>query len=130
MQGAIVVDAASGRSGNRFRDHRMQRVVLDSERYPEIVFHPDRVDGTIAPTGISNVQVHGTFSIHGADHEIAIPVRLQMFPDHWVADAHFNIPYVRWGMKNPSSLLLRVSESVVIDIHATGQNSSANGGSR
>lgn len=122
VQGALVVDATSGRSGNRLRDHRMHHVVLDSSRYPEIVFRPDHVDGTIAPSGLSNLQVHGVFSIHGADHEMIVPIRLQLSPGHWIMDAHFNIPYVRWGMKNPSSLLLRVSESVEIDVHATGSN--------
>jgi polyisoprenoid-binding protein YceI len=120
LRGALVVDAASGRSGNRFRDHRMHHVVLDSGRYPEIIFRPDHVDGTVATSGASNLQVQGTFSIHGADHPLVIPVRLQVFPDHWIADAHFNIPYVRWGMKNPSSFFLRVSESVELDVHATG----------
>jgi hypothetical protein len=38
--------------------------------------------------------------------------------DHWTATLHFTIPYVKWGMKNPSALLLRVDES--IDIAAAG----------
>ncbi|MBV9340062.1 MAG: YceI family protein, partial [Acidobacteria bacterium] len=72
-------------------------------------------------------EVHGTFSIHGSDHELTVPVRLQVFPDHWVADAHFTVPYVKWGIKNPSRLLLRVSESVEIDFQATGENRQAAG---
>lgn len=120
--GQLVIDATSGNSGNHSRDHKMHKEILESEKYPEIVFHPDRAQGTVAPAGASTVQVHGIFSIHGADHEMIMPVRVELFPDHWIADTHFTIPYVKWGIKNPSTLLLRVSESVEIDIHSTGSN--------
>lgn len=122
IHGSVVVDATSGGSGNRTRDRRMHAEVLESAQFPEITFQPDRVDGPVSSSGLSTLQVHGIFSIHGGQHELTIPVRMQMFPDHWVADSHFTVPYVRWGMKNPSRLLLRVSESVQIDIHASGAN--------
>jgi polyisoprenoid-binding protein YceI len=126
--GSLIVDATSGQSRNRIRDRRMHREILESERYPEITFRPDRAEGKVANPGISTVQVHGIFSIHGADHEITIPVKVQVFPDHWIADTHLTVPYVQWGIKNPSSFLLRVSESVEIDVHATGANPQAGGG--
>ncbi|MBV9180056.1 MAG: YceI family protein [Acidobacteria bacterium] len=122
LRGSLVVDATSGRSGNRTRDRRMHGEILESARYPEIAFRADRVDGPVAISGASTLQVHGMVSIHGAEHELAIPVRVQIFPDHWVADSHFTIPYVKWGIKNPSRLLLRVSESVEIDFHASGSS--------
>jgi hypothetical protein len=37
------------------------------------------------------------------------------------ADTQFSIPYVNWGLKNPSTLFLRVSDTVEIAIHAAGQ---------
>lgn len=122
IRGSLVIDATSGRSGNRTRDRRMHGEILESARYPEIAFHPDRVDGQVASSGLSTLQLHGIFFIHGGEHELTVPVRMQMFPDHWVADSHFTVPYVKWGIKNPSRLLLRVSESVEIDIHASGVN--------
>jgi polyisoprenoid-binding protein YceI len=118
VRGAVVADAITGQSGNRSRDRRMHREILESGKYPEIVFRPDRVEGKVASA--STVQVHGVFSIHGSDHEVTMPIRVQVFPDHWIADTHFNVPYVKWGIKNPSTLLLRVSESVEIDVHASG----------
>jgi polyisoprenoid-binding protein YceI len=124
VHGDLIVDATSGQSGNRSRDRKMHKEILESARYPQIVFRPDRVDGAVAPMGSSTVKVHGIFSIHGADHELTMPVRIEVFPDHWVADTHFTIPYVKWGIKNPSTFVLRVSESVEIDVHATGPNPS------
>jgi len=120
VSGRLVADATSGQSGNHIRDHKMHGEILESKRYPEIVFRPDHVEGKVGNSGISTLEVHGVFSIHGADHELTMPVRVQMFSDHWTADTNFTIPYVKWGIKNPSSLLLRVSESVGIEVHATG----------
>ncbi len=128
VHGSLLADATSGQSGNHIRDRRMHREILESARYPEIAFRPDRVEGKVSSIGTSNVQVHGTFSIHGADHELTLPVRVQTFADHWIADTHFTVPYVKWGVKNPSTFLLRVSESVEIDVHATGANRFASGG--
>jgi len=128
ISGSLTIDATSGQSGNRIRDRKMHREILESGRYPEIIFRPDRVDGRVAPAGSSTVQVHGIFSLHGADHEISMPMEVQLFPDHWTADTHFIIPYVRWGLKNPSNFLLRVSESVEINVHASGTNSSSASG--
>jgi polyisoprenoid-binding protein YceI len=122
VHGSVVVDATSGETNNRFRDHRMHHDILESARYREITFRPDRVEGKVAVPGTSTLQVHGIFSIHGADHELIMPVRVQVFADHWIADTHFTVPYVNWGIKNPSSFLLRVSESVEVDVHATGTN--------
>jgi polyisoprenoid-binding protein YceI len=120
LTGAIVVDARSGESGSGMRDRKMHREVLESDRYPEIVFRPDRVEGTLLPEGKSSVRVHGIFNIHGADHEMTVPAEVEIFPDRWTATLHFGVPYAAWGMKNPSNMFLKVSESVEIDITTTG----------
>ena len=121
ISGEVVVDAASGESGNEGRDRRMHRSVLESARYPEITFTPDRVEGTVAPQGVSEVRVHGVFRIHGAAHDVTLPVRVELGNGLATLFTHFTIPYVKWGMKNPSSLLLRVSDRVELDVTACGR---------
>jgi len=120
LDGALVVDARSGNSGGGMRDRKMHREVLESNRYPEIVFRPDRVEGTVSLSGKSSVRVHGIFTIHGSDHKLTIPAEVETTSDHWAAALHFAVPYAKWGMKNPSTLFLRVSESVDIDLAAAG----------
>jgi hypothetical protein len=61
------------------------------------------------------------FSIHGAEHEITIPVQVEMSPGQWSANSHFTVPSVKWGMKNPSTFVLRVDQSVEVEIHASGE---------
>ena len=120
ISGEIVFDAASGQSGNQSRDRKMHKDVLESARFSEIGFRPDRVDGNVAAAGTSTVQVHGMFRIHGAEHEITVPAEVNLSADHWMVTTHFAVPYAKWGMKNPSLLFLRVGDSVDIAFHAAG----------
>lgn len=117
--GEVVVDASTGASGNSSRDKRMHKDVLESARYPEIVFRPERVDGKLAPEGASHVQLRGEFLIHGAAHEISIPADVEAAGGKYAVVAKFSIPYAKWGMKNPSTLFLRVSDQVEITVRTS-----------
>ena len=121
ISGEIVFDAASGNTGNEGRDKKMHKDVLESSRYPEIGFRPDRVEGKVAQGAPATLQVHGMFRIHGAEHEMTIPVEAKLAGDHWSADCKFKVPYVAWGMKNPSKPFLHVSDTVDIEFHGEGK---------
>src|SRR6516225_7193934 len=75
--GEIVVYATSGDSGNSSRDAKMHKEVLESAKYPDVVFHPTQVEGKVARTGNSDVKLRGTFVIHGAEHELIVPVQAE-----------------------------------------------------
>lgn len=119
--GLVVVDATSGESGNGARDRKMHKEILESLKYPEITITPVRILGQLSPRGASQVELKGLFKIHGTEHEITMKVAVQIEADTLTAATHFVVPYVQWGMKNPSTFLLRVSDKVEIDIHATGR---------
>jgi polyisoprenoid-binding protein YceI len=114
--GEIVVDVTSGDSGNEGRDRRMHKDILQSERYPEAVFIPDRVERLLAPDVDSALSVHGLLRIHGSEHEITMQARMQRRGDEVTASGRFVVPYVKWGMKNPSTFILRVSDHVEVDV--------------
>jgi polyisoprenoid-binding protein YceI len=120
--GELVVDAASGDSGSKARDKRMNANILESAKYPQITFRPDRLEGTLAPEGKSQIQLHGIFSIHGVDHEIMIPASVEAAGSAYDVTATFAVPYVKWGMKNPSTLILRVGDTVEITVHTLAKS--------
>ena len=62
ISGAILVDAKSGVTGNGMRDRKMHKDVLESERYPEISFLPDRIDGTWRARGNRRSMCMGSFA--------------------------------------------------------------------
>ncbi len=117
LSGEIVVNAKSGQSGNSMRDRKMHREVLESEQYPEIVFRPDHLEGAVTDPV---VRVHGIFSIHGTDHQMTVPAKVDVSAESWTANMHFSVPYASWGMKNPSTFFLRVSGTVEVDVTAAG----------
>jgi polyisoprenoid-binding protein YceI len=119
-EGQLVVDAGSGDSGNRARDNKMKRDILETQKYPEIVFTPQQVKGTIAAQGKSEVELDGIMNLHGQPHAMAIAVPLTMNGNSASADISFDVPYVKWGLKNPSTLFLRVNDRVQIKIHVVG----------
>ncbi len=114
--GELVVDATTGESGSPARDKRMHASILESAQYPEITFRPDRVDGQVASVGKSQVQLHGVFAIHGVEHEILLPVTVDASGGEYKVLGIFVVPYVKWGMKNPSTLMLRVDDKVEITV--------------
>ncbi len=120
MTGDLVVDAASGNSGSAARDKRMTRDILEAQRYPEIHLAPTRFTGSISPSSTSTVNVAGSFLIHGQAHEITFPMQIQMAQEEITATGKFIVPYVQWGMKNPSNFLLKVNDKVEIELTAVG----------
>ena len=116
--GKIEVDATTGESGNGSRDHKMHKEVLESDKYPDISFSPSKITGKAASG--SSLQIQGIFRIHGADHPLTLSVPIDISGSQVSAKFHFVVPYVEWGMKNPSTLVLRVGKEVSIDILAVG----------
>jgi len=121
IDGEIIVDAASGQSGSAMRDDRMHREILESAKFPEIVFTPTKVAGVIAAEGNSKLQVSGRFRLHGQDREVTFPVEFEAEGKTLRIVSQFEIPYLQWGLKNPGNFFLHVSDKVAVDIHAMGR---------
>jgi len=67
------------------------------------------------------VQLHGTFTLHGAEHEMIVPLSVDAVGGGYRAAATFTVPHVKWGMKNPSTCILRVSDKVTITVKAAAR---------
>jgi polyisoprenoid-binding protein YceI len=120
--GAIVAAATSGDSGSDGRDKKMHEEVLESQKFNEIVFTPTAVHGSVASQGASQVSVDGVMKLHGQDHPLTLNFSVQPGAGGQIqATTKFSVPYVKWGLKNPSTFLLKVNEAVDIEIHSTGQ---------
>jgi polyisoprenoid-binding protein YceI len=123
--GTIVIDALSGESGNGTRDHRMHREILESSAFSEIVFTPKQIKGALAAEGASQLEVAGQLRLLGRDHDLTLAVNVQSSSGQLQIATQTEIPYVQWGLKNPSTFILRVSDKVAIDVRASGHLRSA-----
>jgi len=118
--GSILVDALSGKSGNSVRDHRMAKEELKAPDYKTVAFAPTRFTGTFNPTGDSTLQVHGLFTLLGTPHEIDVPMQVQVNGDQVHAVGSFPVPYVQWGLKDPSTFMIHVNKEVHVDLDLSG----------
>lgn len=119
--GVISVDAVGAVTGSTKRDKTMHTKVLESPTFPLFVFHADRVEGQLPASGTAEVKLHGRMEMHGGEHPLVMPARVQVNGDHIKATSQFSIPYVEWGMQDPSILFLRVSKAVDVTVTAEGE---------
>jgi hypothetical protein len=120
MSGSVVVVAASGKTGNDSRDKRMNKVILEVEQYGTVAFEPKTFTGGIAASGDSTIQVTGIFTLLGTAHEITIPMVVHLDGASATAKAYFVVPYVQWGLKDPSFLVWKAEHEAAIDLNLVG----------
>jgi polyisoprenoid-binding protein YceI len=121
MSGSVVILAGSGKTGNGSRDKKMNKDILKAQRYATVLFAPKSYAGAIAPSGDSTIQVTGIFTLLGTPHEITVPTLVHLEGSTATVKAHFVVPYVQWGLKNPSFLIWKADNDVAIDLFFTGQ---------
>ena len=118
--GELVVEAETGESGNGPRDKRMKKEILETDKYPEIRFKVTKLEGSLSGDTASNLRVFGQFSIHGASHEVSIPLTVTIKGVEFSGSGKFVVPFVDWGMKNPSNFLFKVDKTVEVQLEAAG----------
>lgn len=118
--GSIVVNTVSGETGNNSRDQRLHKEILETWKFAEATFRPSQIDGQVSLTAPSDFKVKGIITLHGTDHELVADVHSDFTGDHWKGTAKFDVPYTRWGIKDPSNFLLKVKPVVNVDLELAG----------
>jgi polyisoprenoid-binding protein YceI len=116
MGGVITVDAASGNSGHSVRDERMKSSVLEVSRFPEISFAPQQVVSRGNAQGEFTITVRGLMSLHGAEHDFTIKATVRRDGNNVTIECKFVIPFVEWGLEDPSILMFKVAKDVDIGV--------------
>jgi polyisoprenoid-binding protein YceI len=120
LSGLVDVSAASGNTGNASRDKKMTTQVLEAAQFADVTFAPQTYTGTLAPAGDSTLQVTGIFTLHGTQHTITVPMQIHIDGAKCTAKAHFVVPYVQWGLKDPSIFILKVAKEVAVNLTLVG----------
>lgn len=120
MDGEIVVDAASGNSGHSIRDSRMKNSILEVDRFPDIIFTPRQVVSHGAPPGEFPAIVRGVMTLHGDPHPFTITASVRRGGDLVTLHCEFKIPFVAWGLEDPSIMFFKVQKEVDVQVTAVG----------
>lgn len=118
VKGRIVVPAAAIRTGNRRRDNRMRGRILETGRFPEIVFQLTRFTGDLSrlhPGESFPAQIAGDLTVHGRVAAIQLPVDVYVFADHVEVAGSFPLNWKDFGIRDPSIGPIRVKEPVFVD---------------
>lgn len=118
--GEIAIDLKSAETGNGSRDKTMHEKVLEDTKYPLAVFRAEGVRGTVAASGPSQITLDGTLSFHGTDHKMSLPAKIDVRNGHVAAETQLTIPFVEWGLHDPSIAFLRVAKVVSVKVKAEG----------
>ena len=121
LSGVVIVAAGSGKTGNDSRDKKMNKDILKVDQFATVSFAPKAYNGTMAASGDSTVQVSGVFTLLGTAHDLTIPMQIHIDGSKATAKAQFVVPYVQWGLKNPSFLIWKADNDVAIDLNLVGQ---------
>jgi polyisoprenoid-binding protein YceI len=126
--GRVVVDATSGDTGRPRRDRAMHGKVLESATHPEIVFEPQALQGELDASGSGRVELRGTLEVRGERHEVSLPAEVTRDGERLDVACTFVVPYVEWGLHDPSTFVLRVEKQVTVTIRARGRLETPPGG--
>jgi polyisoprenoid-binding protein YceI len=94
--------------------------VLQASQFSDVTFVPQTYTGTLALTGDSTLQVTGIFTLHGTPHNITVPMQLHIDGAKCTAKTTFKVPYVQWGLKDPSIFILKVAKEVDVNLTLIG----------
>jgi polyisoprenoid-binding protein YceI len=120
VSGAIIVDAASAGTGNMGRDKKMHSKVLQSDDHPKIVLRPQSIEGPITSGPATEVVLVGELFVLDSQHSITVPLTVRIEDAGFSAEAEFTVPYVEWGLEDPSTFVLRVAKEVRVRVTTEG----------
>jgi polyisoprenoid-binding protein YceI len=117
IQARIVVKAAAMVTGNEKRDRTMREKVLETDRFPEIVFESRQVTADLSRFKAGErltAEVLGDLTVHGKPAAVRLPVEVSVFPDHVVLQGSFPLSWKQYGVYDPSFGIVTVKDPMKV----------------
>ncbi|MBZ0113838.1 MAG: YceI family protein [Thermoanaerobaculia bacterium] len=122
--GTLRVDARRAVTHNAKRDTKMHETVLESERHRWIEFELQGVTGTLPSAEDSKpatLRLRGIMNLLGKNHPMTLPIEVTRRQESVTVTAAFTVPYVDWGLHDPSVFVLRVAKEVEVEVGLMGR---------
>jgi polyisoprenoid-binding protein YceI len=117
IRSRIAVRAAAMMTGNASRDRTMREKVLETDRFPEIVFETRRVVADLTRFRAGEhftADVSGDLTVHGKPLPLRVPVDVAVFADGAVLSGSFPLLWKAYGLADPSFGLVKVREPMKV----------------
>jgi len=122
LDGEVRAPASQLVTGNDRRDRKMHQETLAVEEHPYIRFHPSGIVGE-QPEGLQDdgrehgLVVAGRLEVRGAARPVEVPVTVRFTPGRVLVDGTIEIPFLEFGVPDPSFFLARVEKVVHAVFH-------------
>lgn len=114
--GEIALDAVTSTSGHPKRDRTMHAKVLVTGSNPLISFRPSTFEGNLPDSGEGDVTLTGVVTLLGKEHPLSMPTHVTRAADKVHLVTTFPIPFVEWGLEDPSVIFMKVEKVVQLTI--------------
>ena len=113
----IVVKAAAMVTGNASRDRNMREKVLETDRFPEIVFDARRIRADLSrfkPGERFTAEVEGDLTIHGKAAPVRVPVDVSVSAESVTLQGFFPLSWKQYGLNDPSFGIVTVKDPLKV----------------
>jgi polyisoprenoid-binding protein YceI len=118
--GEIRVDAKSGDTGIDRRDRVMHEEVLDSGRHPLLVLRPERIIESKRDGDALAGRLFARFEVRGVSHPLSLDFEGKRAGERASLRVRFDVPWVAWGLPDPSNAILSVDDVLSVEVAAAG----------
>ena len=103
-------------------DKELREIVLEPDKYPEIVFKSTSVTGKAAANSQYDLKIAGDLTLHGVTRPITIPVKVSVTGNDLRAQGEFSIDRGDFKVKATSAFhgLVRVRDKVKFEFDIVG----------
>ena len=103
-------------------NRELREIVLEPEKYPEIVFRSSEVSGKIISANQYDLKIKGDLTLHGITRRIEIPAKLTLSGNSLRATGEFSIDRSDFNVKATSAFhgLVRVRRKVKFEFDIVG----------
>jgi len=100
----------------------LREIVLETGKYPEIVFKSTEVKGKLLAAGQYDLKIGGDLTLHGVTRQIVIPARVTVTGDNLRAVGEFSIDRSDFNVKATSAFhgMVRVRKKVKFTFDIVG----------
>lgn len=115
-----MVDAASLATGNGARDNKVKADVLEIKLFPTVELTVEGVRGPFVDEGKSKLELDAVVNLHGQPHPMKLTADVVSHDARVTATTRFAVPYLDWGLADPSVLFLRAARIVQVEVSIVG----------
>jgi polyisoprenoid-binding protein YceI len=119
--GQVVIQSAELDTRIDARNAKMHEIVLKTLEHPEIIFEATGFELRQPGDDEMRFVLRGALTLVGTTQQIEFETHARRRgDDSWKARADLNVPYVEWGLEDPSMPLFGVDKHVAVEVKAIG----------